>query len=90
MDANILCPLLAQRIPPEQFQLRGLEVFWVDEDFDTPENRAIVADVVANYDTLAAGYAASIETGTEREALIQAKMRSMAEAELIKAGLLTA
>ena len=71
MDANILCQLLAQRIPPEQFQIRGEEVYFIDPDannkpvdaphtspYDTPENRAVVADVIANYDTLAAAYQA--------------------------------
>ena len=66
MDSNILCTLLAQRIPPEQFQLHGLEVVFFDPDannkpvdaphespYDTPENRAIVEDVIRNYDTLA-------------------------------------
>ena len=56
MNANILCTLLAQRIPPEQFQLWGLEVHWMDEAYNTPENQAIVSDVVANYDTLEAAY----------------------------------
>jgi hypothetical protein len=69
MDANILCTLLAQRIPPEQFQILGLEIYFIDPDenskpvdaphtspYDTPANRAIVEDVIANYDTLAAAY----------------------------------
>jgi hypothetical protein len=59
MDANILCTLLAQRIPPEQFQLWGLDIHWKSSDYDTPENRAIVADVIANYPELAAAYEAS-------------------------------
>jgi len=61
MQANILCTLLAQRINPEQFQLWGLDVHWMKEEYDTPENRAIVADVIANYDTLAAQYEAEQE-----------------------------
>ncbi len=71
MDANILCTLLAQRIPPEQFQVQvhGLEVVFFDPDqnnkpvgspnespYDTPENRAIVDDVIKNYDALAGAY----------------------------------
>ena len=77
MNANILCTLLAQRIPPingvAQFQVRSSEVVFFDPDegvnkpigsphespYDTPENRAIVADVIANYDTLAKEYEAS-------------------------------
>uniref|UniRef100_A0A6M3KAF5 Uncharacterized protein n=1 Tax=viral metagenome TaxID=1070528 RepID=A0A6M3KAF5_9ZZZZ len=58
MDANILCTLLAQRIPPEQFQLWGLDIHWMAPEYDTPENRAIVEDVVANYASLAAGVVA--------------------------------
>ena len=71
MNASILCTLLAQRIPPEQFQVHGEEVVFFDPEknnkpvgnpnespYDTPENRAIVADVIANYDTLAAAYQA--------------------------------
>lgn len=71
MDANILCSLLAQRILPEQFQLHGLKVVFFDPDkkdkpvgspneslYDTPENRAVVADVMANYATLEAAYLA--------------------------------
>jgi hypothetical protein len=56
MKTEILCALLAKRIQPEKFQLRGLEVSWLDVAFDTPENRAIVDDVIANYDDLAAAY----------------------------------
>jgi len=72
MNANTLCTLLAERIPPEHFQIHGLEVVFTDPErnnkpfdapnespYDTPENRAIVADVIANYDTLAAEYEAS-------------------------------
>ena len=59
MDANILCTLLAQRIPPEQFQLWGLDVHWMAPEYDTPENRAIVEDVIANYTTLAVAVAAA-------------------------------
>jgi hypothetical protein len=58
MDANNLCMFLAQRIPAEQFQIHGLEVWWMSKDYDTPENSAIVEDVIANYDTLEAAYLA--------------------------------
>jgi hypothetical protein len=71
MDAYTLCTLLAQRIPPEQFQIRGEEVYFIDSDannkpvdaphtspYDTPENRAIVEDVISNYDTLETAYLA--------------------------------
>jgi len=56
MDANILLQLLAKRIAPGEFQLWGLEVHWMSEECDNPVNRAIVADVIANYATLAAEY----------------------------------
>ena len=62
MNADILCTLLAQRINPEHFQLWGLEVHWMKEEYDTPTNRAIVADVITNYDTLAAAYEAAQTT----------------------------
>ena len=58
MDANILCALLAQRIPSEQFQLHGLGIHWMDETYNTPENETIAADVIANYGTLEATYLA--------------------------------
>lgn len=91
MKTSILCTLLAQRIPPEQFQIHGLEVVFFDPDknnkpvttpnespYDTPENRAIVADVIDNYDTLAAEYIDTAKVNAETEALIQAKMRERA------------
>jgi hypothetical protein len=54
MDTNTLCSLIAQRIDPTYFQLWGLEVHWMSPDYDTPANRAIVEDVIKNYETLAA------------------------------------
>jgi hypothetical protein len=72
MDSNILCILLAQRISPEHFQVHGEKVVFFDPDknskpagspnespYDTPENWAVVEDVIANYDTLASAYLAS-------------------------------
>lgn len=56
MNSDILCQLIAQHIDPEFFQLHGLTVVWRDSSHDTPENRAIVDDVIANYDDLAAAY----------------------------------
>ena len=99
MNASTLCNLIAQRIPPEHFQLSGLEVVFFDPEknnkpctapnespYDTPENRAIVGDVIKNYDTLAAAYIAPAKVEREREALIQAKMRELAISELKKEG----
>uniref|UniRef100_A0A6M3KT14 Uncharacterized protein n=1 Tax=viral metagenome TaxID=1070528 RepID=A0A6M3KT14_9ZZZZ len=54
MNASTLCTLLAQRIPPEQFQLWGPDVHWMKKEYNTPGNQAIVADVLKNYDKLAA------------------------------------
>ena len=56
MEPSILCQLLAKQIPPEQFQLWGTTVHWVNDAYDTPENQAVVSDVIANYATLAASY----------------------------------
>ena len=86
MDGIILCNLLAEKIPPEQFQVWGTDVHWMDKTFDTPENNAIVADVIKNYETLAAVAEKEIADEAERESLIQAKIREMAEAELIAEG----
>lgn len=61
MDADILCQLIAQRIPAEQFQLWGLDVHWMKEEYDTYENRALVEDINTNYETLAAAYLASLQ-----------------------------
>jgi len=72
MDATILCTLLAQRIPPEKFQLWGRDVRWMDEQFNTPENSAIVADVTAKYDTLAAAYLAEQQAAEQAQAATQA------------------
>jgi len=103
MDGQILCSLLAQRIPPEQFQLHGLEVVFFDPEkntkpegspnespYDTPENRAIVADVIKNYDILAGDVEKSAKADKEREALIQAKIREQAIVALKAEGKLTA
>ena len=90
MDTDILCVLLAEKIPSEQFQVWGADVHWMDKAFDTPENNAIVADVIENYETLAAAAEKTIADEAEKEALIQAKIREMAEAALIAEGKLVA
>lgn len=56
MNPIILCTLLAERIDPTRFQIWGGEVKWHKEPTD--EEAAIVDDVIANYETLAAGYQA--------------------------------
>lgn len=56
MDQKILGKLIAQRISSDRFQIWGTEVRWMSPEYDTPENRAIVDDVIANYDDLAAAY----------------------------------
>ncbi len=50
MDANTLCTLLAERIDPKKFELRGLQV--VFPDGEDPALRAVADDVIANYETL--------------------------------------
>ncbi len=90
MDASILCTLLAQRIPPEQFQIHGEEVYFIDPDannkpvdaphtspYDTPENRAIVADALRNYDDLSA-------------TLLDATSASSQEKQILKTDAMTA
>lgn len=54
MNADILCALVAERIDPTKFQVWGTEVKWLVEP--TAEELAAVADVIANYDTLAPAY----------------------------------
>jgi len=64
MQGIMFSNLLAARINPKYFILHGLTVVWLDENgvpndnsiYKTPENLAIVADVIANYETLAAEY----------------------------------
>jgi hypothetical protein len=102
MEANILCTLLAQRIPPEQFHVEGLEVVFTDPErnnkpctapnespYDTPENRAIVADVIKNYDLLAGDVERVGKEEAEKEVLIQAKIREQAITALKVEGKLT-
>jgi len=50
----------------------------MSSDFDTPENRAIVADVIKNYDTLAGDMERSMQEAADTEALISAKIREQA------------
>jgi len=69
MDANILCKLLAARITPEKFQLWGTEVHWLDKADDTPEHRAIVEYIIANYDSLLADYQAGEEKAAKERAV---------------------
>ena len=79
MKANTLCTLLAQRIPPEQFQLHGLGIHWMG-GFDTPENETIAADVIANYGTLEAAYlAAELAEKVAKEALQAAKQQALVD-----------
>lgn len=65
MEQSILCQLIAKRIDPTKFQLWGMEVKWMSETDNTLENNAIVADVIANYDVLAA--ALQVELDAERK-----------------------
>jgi len=69
MDEQILCGLLAKRIPAQQFVLRGTNVQWTSKEHDSPENRAIVADIIANYDALAAAYEAGQKATADNDAV---------------------
>ena len=89
MNAQILCALLAQRIPPEQFQIWGTEIHWMDEKFNTPENRAIIEGTIKDYDILAASHVDTIKAEAEKESLIQEKIREQAITALQAEGKLT-
>lgn len=69
MDTGMLCTLLAARIEPEKFQVRGTEIRWMVEP--TADELAIAADVVANYETLAVAYKPRITILTMRQARLQ-------------------
>ncbi|PKN20876.1 MAG: hypothetical protein CVU71_03605 [Deltaproteobacteria bacterium HGW-Deltaproteobacteria-6] len=68
MDKDILCQLIAQRINPEYFFLSGIEFCWKSEDYNTEANNAIVAGIIANYDSLAADYEAAQVVIRKRQA----------------------
>ena len=81
-------------------QVRGQEVIFYDKDegvnkpigsphyseFDTPANRAIVADVIANYNTLAAAYVASeaakIQSVDNYKSMIHRRAKALAAGSL--------
>ena len=67
MDANRMCSLLAQRIDSSHFQVWGFDVHWMNPEYDTPENRAIVADVMTNYETLSVAYEAEQKARAEND-----------------------
>lgn len=72
MNSQILCSLLSVRIPPAQFQVHGDVVVFMDAQYDTPANQAIVADVVANYATLAPAH-----TSASEKAIVLAQAREL-------------
>jgi hypothetical protein len=50
MDEIVLYNLIAGQINPAKFQVRpDFTIKFLDAGYDTPENRAIVADVIINY-----------------------------------------
>ena len=67
MDANILSSLLSGRIDPSKYELHGLDVVFRNHADETPENRAIIADVIQNYDTFADRFIASSAMQNLRE-----------------------
>jgi hypothetical protein len=64
MNRDILCTLLAERIHPTKFQVRGTEVEWLTPP--TQAEEALAADVIGNYDTREAEYLANQETLANR------------------------
>jgi hypothetical protein len=54
MDQKTLLLLLQARLDKTKFGLSGLDVYWIDPTWNTPENNAIVEEVVVNYTALAA------------------------------------
>jgi hypothetical protein len=56
MKSGTLCTLLSERIDPKKFKLFGIEIEWLTEP--TADDLALAADVIANYDTLAAAHQA--------------------------------
>ena len=104
METKILFNLIEQRLGavPPKFTLHGQEVVFFDPDmnnktfdapnespYDTPENRAIVEDVIKNYDTLATEYEDTAKSEVEAESLIQAKILEQAITALKAEGKLT-
>ena len=89
MNADILCTLLAQRIPAEQFQLWGTHIHWMSDGYGTPENITIVAEVIKNYDSLSTEYITATKDSIEKEILIQSQIRELAIAALTSEGKIT-
>lgn len=56
MDAGILCDLIKTRIQPEKFRIVDGVFAWCV--VPTAEEESVVADIIANYDTLAVAYQA--------------------------------
>ena len=50
MNTDILCVLLAKKIPADQWILSGQTVVWRNQEYNTPENNAIVAGVINHYE----------------------------------------
>ena len=102
MDSNILWQLLKSRGLTGKIEVLGESVIFFDPEknnkpfdapnespYDTPENRAIVADVIKNYDKLAPAQEQADKDAIEKEALISAKMREQAITALQVEGKLT-
>jgi hypothetical protein len=76
MKVDTLCSLIAKQINPEYFQLWGLDIHWMKEEYATQENKAIVESIIDDYDNLAAQF--------EREQkIIMAREAYKAEADPI-------
>lgn len=87
MNAGTLCTLLTERIDPEKFELRGIEIHWKIEP--TADDLVAMGDVVANYETLAAAYRPRVTVLTMRQARLQMLamgVLSQVEAAVAQAG----
>ena len=64
MNTDILCTLLAERIDPTKFQVRGIDIEWLT--VPTEDEISLAAGVIANYDTLVVGYVAKQKARANR------------------------
>lgn len=79
MTTDTLCSLLAGRIDPRKFLVRGTEIEWLIPPTD--DELTLAADVVANYDSLETEYLAEQEALANRVASLtmrQARMQMLA------------
>ena len=79
MNTDILCTLLAERIDPTKFQVRGIDIEWLT--VPTEDEISLAAGVIANYDTLVVEYVAKQQAFANRITSIsmrQARLQMLA------------